>query len=47
MNCGKCEKSYLLGCPECGKDIIICLEGNVSTHLLKWWDKDIGCDGVG
>ena len=44
MKCGECVKSYLVFCPSCGDDMVLCSE-DMLNKPLSWWDKDNGCDG--
>ena len=49
MKCKDCEISVISTCPDCGKKVIICVEGNAGIVNYKHWDNDDGkfCDGIG
>lgn len=46
MKCKDCAVSRYERCPHCDKYVVICTEGDATILNGKWWEEDIGCDGI-
>ena len=46
MKCKDCAVSKIVKCPECGKKVILCGEGEDLVEYKYWDNEDILCDGI-
>jgi len=47
MKCKDCEVGDLIKCPECGKEVILCLEDYKLVNIKHWDGEPNWCDGIG